>query len=84
MLKHIEFDGKVPDVSRSRKRNNLSVFLREFMVSGKKVEIVGWSDGKYKNVKSAQISLYRAVKNEGLPIDVMLRKDEIYLVNRSI
>lgn len=84
MLKHIKFDGKVPDVSSSRKCNKLSVFLREFMVSGKKVEIVGWSDGDYKNVESARISLYRAVKNEGLPIDVMRRKDEIYLVNRSI
>lgn len=84
MLKHIEFDGKVPDVIGSQKCNKLSVFLREFMVSGKKVEIVGWSDGEYKNVKSARISLYRAVKNEGLPIDVMQRKDKIYLVNRSI
>ena len=77
---------KVDEVPKyeHKQRHKLGIYLKEFMASNIKVAKVNFVEGEYKSLKSAHESLRVAAKRWVLPIDVVKRGDEVFLVRRDI
>lgn len=70
---------------RSNGRNVLLVKeLEEFVNMGVKNVKVTFTPGEYKNLNSCQATLRKAIKREHLPIRVMIRGEDIYLVRTDM
>ena len=70
---------------RSNRRNTLLVKeLEEFVNMGVKNVKVTFTPGEYKNANSCQATLHKAIKREHLPIRVMIRGGDIYLVRTDM
>lgn len=70
---------------RSNGRNVLLVKeLEEFVNMGVKNVKVTFTPGEYKNLNSCQSTLRKAIKREHLPIRVMIRGEDIYLVRTDM
>ena len=76
---------EVKEVPKVRGRNVLLVKeLEEFVNMGVKNVKVTFTPGEYKNSNSCQATLHKAIKKEHLPIKVIMRKGEIYLVRTDM
>ena len=84
MLKHVSYEGELPVRCEKRNYNSLVIFLKEFLDSGRKIEIVHYSSGDYTSAKSVYQALRRAAIQEGFPIDVATRRGSVFIINRSI
>ena len=58
--------------------------LEEFVNMGVKNVKVTFKPDEYKNLNSCQATLYKAIKREHLPIRVMIRGRDIYLVRTDM
>lgn len=58
--------------------------LEEFVNMGVKNVKVTFKPDEYKNLNSCQATLYKAIKREHLPIRVMTRGGDIYLVRTDM
>lgn len=76
---------EVKEIPKVGHRNMLLVKeLEEFVNMGVKNVKVTYAPNAYKNVASCYSTLYSAAKREGLPIKVITRKGEIYLVRTDM
>lgn len=76
---------EVKEVPKVRGRNVLLVKeLEEFVNMGVKNVKVTFTPGEYKNSNSCQATLHKAIKREHLPIRVMIRGEDIYLVRTDM
>lgn len=76
---------EVKEVPKVRGRNVLLVKeLEEFVNMGVKIVKATYAPGEYKNLNSCQATLHKAIKREHLPIRVMSRGEDIYLVRTDM
>ena len=76
---------EVKEVPKVGGRNVLLVKeLEEFVSMGVKNVKVTYAPGEYKNLNSCQATLHKAIKGEHLPIRVMIRGEDIYLVRTDM
>ena len=76
---------EVKEVPKVEHRNMLLVKeLKEFVNMGVISVKVTYAPDAYKTLASCYSTLYRAAKREGLPIKVITRKGEIYLVRTDM
>ena len=62
----------------------LEAELREFMAMDVKTVKVVYTAHEYKRYKTCYEALYRTVKRLGLPIQVVTRDKEIFLIRKDI
>ena len=70
---------KVEKISGRRTRNNLKVFLNEFMCRNIPIAKVELYDGEYVSFAIARRSLDSSAKRYCLPIKASFRKDGVYI-----
>ena len=76
---------EVKEVPKVCGRNVLLVKeLEEFVNMGVKNVKVTFTPSEYKNPSSCQVTLHKAIKREHLPIRVMVRGGDIYLVRTDM
>ena len=76
---------EVKEVPKIRRRNGLLVKeLEEFVNMGVKNVKVTFKPDEYKNLNSCQATLRKAIKREHLPIRVMSRGEDIYLIRTDM
>ena len=76
---------EVKEVPKVGGKNMLLVKeLEEFVNMGVKNVKVTYAPGEYKNLNSCQATLHKAIKGEHLPIRVMIRGEDIYLVRTDM
>ena len=73
----------VPGVER-RRYSNLKGDWKEFMAMNVKIAKVDLTQYNYKSVTVAAQVMQKSVNRFGHPIDVVKRKDEVYLVRRDL
>ena len=81
-MKFTEYKGEVP--KKAGARNNLKVFLEEFMSANVEVAILEFNKDEYKSPKGAAHCLRHAAKCYGFPVTVMQRKDQVFLIRRDM
>lgn len=64
--------------------HNIGAYMKEFMAMNIKVAKVELNVRDYKKPKYAASSFIDHIKRNGLPIDVCMRKDEVYLIRRDM
>jgi hypothetical protein len=74
---------EVPNMLRGR-RYRLTNYWEEFMKMNVKVVKVDLSEHEYSSIKVARTTFIASIKRGGYPIDVALRKNEVYLVRRDM
>lgn len=67
-----------------RRYHNVRRFLDEFMLANAKYFKVEFAEGEYKNIYAGYKSLHAAVKNGHYPIEVSIRKGEVYLTRTDM
>lgn len=75
---------KVDIVPEKIKKARLKADWQEFMDANIKIAMVDLKQYNYKSVDVARTVMACSVKRFGLPIDVVKRGDEIYLVRRDM
>lgn len=75
---------EVKEVPEVRCRKNLQGYLNEFMAWNIKVAKVEFNEKEYKNARSAQASFHKAIKTSKLPLTIIKRNDEIFLVRNDM
>lgn len=75
---------EVKEVPGRTIKKNLYGYLNEFMTMDIKVAKVEFNKMEYKTVISAYLCIYRAVQKSRLPLRVMKRNDEIFLVRNDM
>lgn len=75
---------KVNEVPESRHNHKLKEYWDRFMSMKAKVVKVDLDECEYKNVAVAYRCMGASVRRYGLPINVMKRGNEIFLVRRDI
>lgn len=76
---------EVKEVPKVCRRNVLLVKeLEEFVNMGVKNVKATYAPSEYKNLNSCQAVLRKAIKREHLPIKVMIRGEDIYLVRTDM
>lgn len=76
---------EVKEVPKIRRRNGLLVKeLEEFVNMGVKNVKVTFKPDEYKNLNSCQATLRKTIKREHLPIRVMSRGEDFYLVRTDM
>lgn len=70
---------KVDKISGKRRRNNLKVFLNEFMCSNVATAKVELQEGEYASFDSARRCLNSSAKLNCLPIKACFRSDGVYI-----
>lgn len=70
---------KVEKISGRRTRNNLKVFLNEFMCSNVAIAKVELHEGEYSSFRVARRSLDTSAKRYCLPVKASYRKDGVYI-----
>ena len=81
MSKFIKVDEA--DIQR-RKYSNLRADWKEFMGMGIKVAKVDLTQYNYKSPIIAATVMARSVKYHAQPIDVVRRRDEVFLIRRDM
>ena len=81
MSKFIKVDET--DIQR-REYSNLKADWKEFMGMGIKVAKVDLTQYNYRSPMVAAQVMGRSVKYHGQPIDVVRRRDEVFLVRRDL
>lgn len=77
MIKLVE----VKEIPKSRRgKQHLANFLDEFMKSDMKLAKIEYHDRDYVDAKSCYKCCSRAAKHSGLPIKVLRRGENVYLV----
>lgn len=80
-MKFVEMKDGVPG---DKMKKHLKLYIDEFINMGVKVARVDIDEHDYKNVKVAYRVLYNHIKRFGHPINVVMRKGEIYFVRKDI
>lgn len=75
---------KVDEVPDRRNYANLKADWKEFMGMNVKVAKVDLAQYNYKSPIIAATVMARSVKYHGQPIDVIRRKDEVFIVRRDM
>lgn len=73
----------VPEVERKHYAK-LKADWQEFMAMNVKIAKVDLTQYSYKTVAVAAQVMAKSIRTWGFPIDLMKRKDEIYLVRRDM
>lgn len=80
-MKFVKYEGENPT---KKKYTKLEGYLREFINMDVKVVTVHFDEHEYKSASSCYKSLYNAIRRYTLPVDVVLRNGEVYLVRRDM
>lgn len=76
---------KVDAVPNRKKRyNQLKYSWEEFMAMNTKVAKIDLDTGEYSNIYVARTSMKSSIKRLGYPIDITIRRGEIYLIRRDM
>lgn len=75
---------EVKEVPGRTIKKNLYGYLNEFMVLDIKVAKVEFNKMEYKNTITAYQCLHRAIKRQRLPLTIIKRNDEIFLVRNDM
>lgn len=70
---------KVDKVSEKRRKNNLQVFLNEFMCSNVAIAKVELQEGEYVSFDSARRCLNASAKRICVPVKACYRNDGVYI-----
>lgn len=70
---------KVDKISGQRTRNNLKVFLNEFMCSNVAIAKVELHEGEYASFRVARRSIECSARRCCLPVKAGYRKDGVYI-----
>lgn len=65
-------------------RHDIRSYMKEFMAMNIKVAKIELNVNDYKYPKYAASSFAECIKREGLPVNVCMRKDEVYLIRRDM
>ena len=74
----------VPEVEKSKPKNKICIFLEEFMTANQKFALVEFKEGEYKHPDYPYKVLWMAVRRDGYPIQVVKRKDKVYLIRKDM
>ena len=75
---------KVEKVPERKPKHNLVAFFDQFMVENIKLAQVKFNEYDYKNVKSAYMNMYRALRHNGFPIKITKCGEDIYLIRTDM
>lgn len=69
---------------RQRKLGKVQAILVEFMNMDTKVVCLNYGKNEYKSTKNCRETYYQAIKRSGLPIEVHMIKNNVYLIRRDM
>lgn len=77
-----KFEGEIKELIRGK--YNLRYKLEDFISMNTKVVKVNFREGEYKKLEYAYNSLREAAKRACVPVDVMRRNGEIFLIRTDM
>ena len=75
------------ELKELRKRHvpgKVHAILVEFMNMDTKVVCLNYGKNEYKSTKNCRETYYQAIKRSGLPIEVHMIKNNVYLIRRDM